>query len=200
MIGKTILHYDIIEKLGEGGMGIVYKAKDKKLDRLVALKFLPPHSASSKDELMRFIQEAKTAALLNHPNICTIYAIEEENDQQFIVMEYIEGVTLSEKIHEKNLVVEDAVKYAIQIGEALCEAHDKGIIHRDIKPENIMINKKNQVKVMDFGLAKIIGAVKIMKTLSTMEHLLTCLLNRSRERKLITARIFFHSVLFYLAC
>ena len=168
MIGKTILHYKILEKLGEGGMGVVYKAEDIKLKRSVALKFLPPHTASSKDELTRFNQEAQAAAVLNHPNICTIFAIEEDKDQQFIVMEYVDGVTLSKKIEQSPLKMNDAISYSIQIGEALQEAHNNGIVHRDIKTENIMVNSKNQIKVMDFGLAKLKGSIKLTKTSSTV--------------------------------
>ena len=168
MIGETILHYKIIEKLGEGGMGVVYKAEDIKLKRLVALKFLPSHISASKDDLARFNQEAQAAAALNHPNICTIHAIEEDKGQQFIVMEYVDGITLSRKIEQSPLKMKDAISYAIQIGEALQEAHSNGIVHRDIKTENIMVNTKNQIKVMDFGLAKLKGSIKLTKTSSTV--------------------------------
>ncbi len=155
MIGETVLHYKITEKLGQGGMGIVYKAEDIKLKRSVALKFLPPHITSSAEVLARFRLEAQAAAILNHPNICTVYAIEEESGRKFISMEYMEGITLREKISYELLNINDALLYAIQIGEALNEAHKNGIVHRDIKTENIMINSKNQIKVMDFGLAKL---------------------------------------------
>ena len=168
MIGETILHYKILEKLGEGGMGVVYKAEDIKLKRIVALKFLPSHITSSKEDLARFNQEAQAAAILNHPNICTVYAIEESDNQQFISMEYIDGTTLSRKISDSPLKVNEAVSYAIQIGEALQEAHSNGIVHRDIKTENIMVNSKNQIKVMDFGLAKLKGSIKITKASSTV--------------------------------
>ncbi len=168
MIGETILHYKILEKLGEGGMGVVYKAEDIKLKRIVALKFLPSHITSSKEDLARFNQEAQAAAILNHPNICTVYAIEESDNQQFISMEYIDGTTLSKKISDSPLKVNEAVSYAIQIGEALQEAHSNGIVHRDIKTENIMVNSKNQIKVMDFGLAKLKGSIKITKGSSTV--------------------------------
>jgi len=168
MIGETILHYKILEKLGEGGMGVVYKAEDIKLKRIVALKFLPPHITSSKEDLARFNQEAQAAAILNHPNICTVYAIEESDNQQFISMEYIDGTTLSRKISASPLKINEAVSYAIQIGEALQEAHSNGIVHRDIKTENIMVNSKNQIKVMDFGLAKLKGSIKITKGSSTV--------------------------------
>jgi TolB-like protein/Flp pilus assembly protein TadD len=167
MIGKTILHYKILEKLGEGGMGIVYKAEDIKLRRIVALKFLPPNITSSKDDLVRFNQEAQAAAILNHPNICTIYAIEEGNEGQFISMEFIDGITLNKKIADLPLKNNDSISYAIQIGEALQEAHIEGIVHRDIKSENIMVNSKNQIKIMDFGLAKLKGSIKLTRSTTT---------------------------------
>ncbi len=168
MIGQTISHYKILEKLGEGGMGVVYKAEDIKLKRIVALKFLPSHIISSKEELERFNIEAQAAAILNHPHICVIYAIDEENGSQFISMEYIDGTTLSKKIAQSPIIVNEALDYAIQIGEALQEAHSNGIIHRDIKSENIMVNSRNQIKVMDFGLAKLKGSLKITKASSTV--------------------------------
>ena len=169
MIGQTISHYTILEKIGEGGMGIVYKAQDTKLDRFVALKFLPAHLSQSEQEKSRFFQEAKSASALNHPNVCTIYGIEEFEAQQFIEMEFVDGVTLRDKIAASNpLNLKHVVEYAIQIGEALHEAHSKGIIHRDIKAENIMVNSKNQIKVMDFGLAKLKGSLKLTRTSSTI--------------------------------
>ena len=174
MIGQTISHYKILEKLGEGGMGIVYKAQDTKLDRFVALKFLPAHLSSSDLEQARFIQEAKSASALNHPNVCTIYGIDEYEGQQFIEMELVDGKTLKDTISGDNpskislLSMKQVVEFGIQIGEALQEAHSKGIIHRDIKAENIMVNSKNQIKVMDFGLAKLKGTLKLTKTSSTV--------------------------------
>ena len=165
---ETILHYKIIEKLGEGGMGVVYKAEDIKLKRIVALKFLPKQSKISEQDEARFLQEAQAAAALNHPNICVIHAIEDDNGQQFIAMEYVDGVTLREKIAQNPMLVAQAVGYGIQIGEALQEAHGKGIVHRDIKADNIMVNSKNQVKVMDFGLAKLKGAMRLTRTASTV--------------------------------
>ncbi len=168
MIGKTISHYRILEKLGEGGMGVVYKAQDTKLDRLLALKFLPPELVASEAEKARFLQEAKAASALNHPNVCVIYDIKEEKGQQFILMEYVDGVTLRKKFESKPLSVNEAITYAIQIGEALKEAHNQGIVHRDVKSDNIMINSKNQVKVMDFGMAKLKGSLKLTKTSSTV--------------------------------
>jgi serine/threonine protein kinase len=168
MIGKTIAHFHILEKLGEGGMGVVYKAQDTKLDRVVALKFLPEQATSTGEERARFIQEAKSAATLNHPNVCTIHGIEEHEGRQFIEMEYVDGVTLRVKIPEEGLKLQDAVDYAIQIAEALQEAHSKGIVHRDVKAENVMLNEKNQMKVMDFGLAKLRGSSRLTKTSSTI--------------------------------
>ena len=172
MIGITVSHYKIIEKLGEGGMGVVYKAHDEKLDRVVALKFLPQQITVSEEDKARFLQEAKAASAVAHQNVCIIYDIQEHEEQQFIVMEYVDGQTLSKKAvgvdHRSAMNVNEAVTYAIQIGEALQEAHSKGVVHRDIKTDNIMVNTKNQVKVMDFGLAKLKGSLKLTKTSSTV--------------------------------
>lgn len=168
MIGQIISHYKILEKLGEGGMGVVYKAQDTKLDRIVALKFLPHHLTAGEADQARFVQEAKAAALLNHPNVCTIYDIKEEEGKQFIVMEYVDGKTLRRVIQSQVPNLPSAIQYATQIGEALQEAHSNGIVHRDIKSENIMINSKNQIKVMDFGLAKLKGSLKLTKASSTV--------------------------------
>jgi len=171
MIGQTISHYKILAKLGEGGMGVVYKARDIQLDRDVALKFLPAHVSTTKENAARFLQEARAAAALNHANICTIYGVEEveapgDGKQMFISMEYIEGGTLREKLPLGG--VAEMVAIAAQIGEALQEAHVKDIVHRDIKADNIMLNPKGQVKVMDFGLAKLKGSLKLTKTSSTV--------------------------------
>lgn len=166
MIGQTISQYKILEKLGEGGMGVVYKAQDTKLDRFVALKFLPPHMASSEQDKARFIQEAKSAAALNHPNVCSIIDIQEVDAQMFIVMEFVDGHTLQEK--KSTLTQKQAIDYGIQIAEGLAAAHEKGIVHRDIKPENIMIRKDGIVQVMDFGLAKLVGASRLTKVGSTV--------------------------------
>jgi serine/threonine protein kinase len=168
MIGKKVSHYKIIEKLGEGGMGVVYKVQDTKLDRLLALKFLPPQLTVNDTDKARFLQEAKAAAAINHPNVCTIYDIKEHENQQFIVMEYVEGQTLSDRISSRSLPIEQAIEYAIQIGAALQVAHEKGIVHRDIKSDNIMISKTDQIKVMDFGLAKLRGGVQLTKEHSTL--------------------------------
>ncbi|MEJ2494910.1 MAG: protein kinase [Ignavibacteriaceae bacterium] len=153
MTGQTILHYKIKEKLGEGGMGEVYKAQDTKLDRFVALKFLPSQLTASEDDKARFIQEAKAASAMNHPNVCTIYSIEEYSGQLFIAMEYIEGKTLKDK--KDSLSEKQILEIGIQAAEGLAAAHEKGIVHRDIKPENIMIRKDGIVQIMDFGLAKL---------------------------------------------
>jgi serine/threonine protein kinase len=166
MIGQTISQYKILEKLGEGGMGIVYKAEDTKLGRIVALKFLPQGLGSHEPERARFLQEAQSASALNHPNICTVHDLQEFAGQYFIIMEYIDGKTLRQMIPIPKL--QDAIGYAIQIGEALQEAHSKGVVHRDIKTDNIMVNSRNQIKVMDFGLAKLKGSLKITKTSSTV--------------------------------
>ena len=168
MIGKTILHYKILEKLGEGGMGVVYLAEDTKLERKVAIKFLPRHIASNSEERERFKIEAKAAAALNHPNIGTIHAIEESEDQIFIVMELIDGIELKEKIKSSAIKVDEAVNIAVQIAEGLEAAHKKGIVHRDIKSSNIMITDNGKVKIMDFGLAKIKGGTEVTKLGSTM--------------------------------
>ncbi|MCX6143683.1 MAG: protein kinase [Ignavibacteriales bacterium] len=176
MIGQTISHYRILEKLGEGGMGVVYKGHDTKLDRDVALKFLPHHLTATADEQARFLQEARAASALNHPNVCTIYDIAEHDGpayagasagrQQFIVMEIVDGKTLRQMVPLQK--IQTAIDYAIQIGEALQEAHGKGVVHRDIKTDNIMVNSKNQIKVMDFGLAKLKGSLKLTRTSSTV--------------------------------
>ena len=168
MIGQTVSHYKILDKLGEGGMGVVYKAQDLKLHRLVALKFLPSHITVDDTEKARFFQEARSAAILNHPNICTVYGIHEEDEHPFIEMEYIDGPTLRDKLTTPNPKLETVIAYAVQIGDALQEAHSKGIVHRDIKADNIMVNAKNQVKVMDFGLAKLKGSLKLTRISSTV--------------------------------
>jgi len=166
MIGQTILHYKIFEKLGEGGMGVVYKAEDTKLKRTVAIKFLPRQISSQGQERERFKIEAQAAAALNHPNIATIYAIEEVDDEMFIVMEFIEGKELRDIVKASSPVTTaDAIHYATQIAEGLKAAHAKGITHRDIKSSNIMVTESGQVKILDFGLAKLTGqTIRLTKT------------------------------------
>lgn len=168
MIGQSISHYNILEKLGEGGMGVVFKALDTRLNRFVALKFLPQHVTDDEEAKTRLVKEARAASAINHPNVCVIYDIEEAEGQQFISMEYVDGVTLREKFQETPIPLEEAVSYAIQIGDALLESHNKGIVHRDVKPDNIMVNAKNQIKVTDFGLARLKDAVLRSRTSSTV--------------------------------
>lgn len=168
MIGKQILHYQIKEKLGEGGMGIVYLADDTKLERTVAIKSLPQRIAASAEERERFKIEARAAAALNHPNITTIHNIEEIDDQMFIVMEYIDGQELKEEIRSKKLEIGKVVEIAVQIAEGLQAAHNKGIVHRDIKSANIMLTRDDQIKIMDFGLAKVQGSKQLTREGTTI--------------------------------
>ena len=172
MIGKTISHYKILEKLGEGGMGVVYKAEDTKLKRFVALKFLPPELTRDPEAKQRFIHEARAASALEHTNICNIHEIDEipiENrDQTFIVMACYEGEVLKDKIQRGPLKIEEAIDITMQIGRGLDKAHKKGIVHRDIKPANVLITDDDVVKIVDFGLAKLTGRTKLTKTGSTL--------------------------------
>ena len=168
MIGKAISHYKIIDKIGEGGMGIVYKAEDTKLKRSVALKFLTPEFTRDNDAKERFYNEAQAAAVLSHNNIVTVHEIDEYDNQIFIATEYIEGQNLKEKIESGPIKIDEVLKISIQIAEGLQEAHDKDIVHRDIKSANIMITEKGQVKIMDFGLARLKGQSKLTKAGTTV--------------------------------
>lgn len=168
MIGKLILHYRILEKLGEGGMGVVYLAEDMKLKRQVAIKFLPRYISSNIEDRQRFEIEAQAAASLNHPNISQIYAIEETEDEMFIVMEYIDGKELKDHLNSELLPLEEVLEITTKIADGLQAAHNKGIVHRDIKSSNIMISNDGKVKIMDFGLAQLGGDHQITKMGSTM--------------------------------
>ncbi len=167
MVGSSISHYKILDKLGEGGMGVVYKAEDTKLDRPVALKFLPNHLLGDEEVRKRFEREAKAAAALDHSNVCTVYEIDEAEGKTFISMALIEGQSLDKKIAQGPLKLDEALDVARQIAEGLEAAHGKGIYHRDIKPENVMVNEKGHVTVMDFG-AQLTQASRLTRADQTM--------------------------------
>ncbi len=164
MLGTTISHYKIVEKFGEGGMGVVYKAEDLKLERFVALKFLAPHLVEDEEGRRRFQREAKAAAALDHPNICTIHEIDEAEGRVFLAMAYLDGSTVRQKVKQRPLKLDEALDIAIQAGQGLQASHETGIVHRDIKSANLMVNARGQVKIMDFGLAQLAEQSKLTKT------------------------------------
>ena len=168
MIGQTVSHYKITAKLGEGGMGVVYKAEDTKLERTVALKFLAPHLLRDEEARKRFHREAKAAAGLSHPNICTVYEISDEGGETFLAMEFIEGESLDNKIERGPLSLKEALGFARQVADGLAAAHAKGVVHRDIKPGNLLVTPEGRVNILDFGLALLTEGSKLTKLDTTV--------------------------------
>jgi len=166
-------HYEIRAKLGAGGMGEVYLAEDTRLNRKVAVKFLPPDSTADLRGKRRLLREAQAAAALDHPNICAIHEVGEVDGRAFIVMQYVEGETLAARIHRKPLELKEALGFAVPMADALAEAHSRGIIHRDIKPQNVMITARGQVKILDFGLAKVVADRGVLDGEAETQSLLT---------------------------
>src|SRR5262245_42073820 len=173
MIGQTLDHYWIESKLGEGGMGVVYKGRDTHLDRTVAIKVLPADKVADPGRKQRFAQEARAASALNHPNIVTIYDIRSQDGTDFIVMEYIEGQTLDQLLAPKGMRPAKALKYAVQIADALAKAHGAGILHRDLKPSNVMVTDDGRIKILDFGLAKLLEPAEPSAEATTLTASLT---------------------------
>src|SRR5216683_2594865 len=176
--GTTLSHYRIVSKIGAGGMGEVYLAQDTKLDRKIALKILPADVASNRDRMDRFVREAKSAAALSHPNIAQIFEIGEHDGTHYIAMEFVEGVTLREKIHRERTELRKLLRYLQHVAEGLAKAHAAGIVHRDLKPDNIMVTRDGHAKILDFGLAKLIEPLQAPGISENASELATAMLQQ----------------------